>query len=68
LKLSIIEKTERMAKSGFIKLTDDVLQSGASSAISATASIGIDWLNTQFGSGFRGSGTKFYWNEDIFST
>jgi len=54
-----------MAKSGFIKLTDDVLQSGASSAISATASIGIDWLNTQFGSGFRSSGTKFYWNKDM---
>lgn len=54
-----------MAKSGFIKLADDVLQSGASSVISATASIGIDWLNTQFGSGFRSSGTKFYWNKDM---
>ena len=63
--MTIIKKTERMAKTGFLKLTDDVLQSGASSAISATASIGIDWLNTQFGNGFRGSGVKFYWNKDM---
>lgn len=51
--------------SGFLKLTDDILQTGASSALSTTASIGIDWLNTQFGNGFRGSGVKFYWNKDM---
>lgn len=51
--------------SGFLKLTDDILQAGASSALSTTASIGIDWLNTQFGNGFRGSGVKFYWNKDM---